>query len=96
MFEDFVPFFLAMSSSSGIFPRRLGAPQMRPVRLVVRTPPFHGGNTGSSPVRVAISPQLSHPRVGVNCFWPWPKPWPFLSHFLKMDGTDLTEFSNRD
>ena len=26
---------------------------MRPVRLVVRTPPFHGGNTGSSPVRVA-------------------------------------------
>jgi hypothetical protein len=32
----------------------------------------------------------------VNCFWPWPKPWPFLSHFLKMDGTDLTEFSNRD
>ena len=67
MFEDFVPFFLAMSSSSGIFPRRLGAPQMRPVRLVVRTPPFHGGNTGSSPVRVAISPQLSHPRVGVNC-----------------------------
>jgi hypothetical protein len=22
----------------------------------------------------------------VNCFWPWPKPWPFLSHFLKKDG----------
>ena len=25
----------------------------RPVRLAVRTPPFHGGNTGSIPVRVA-------------------------------------------
>ncbi len=25
----------------------------RPYRLAVRTPPFHGGGTGSSPVRVA-------------------------------------------
>ena len=27
----------------------------RPLRLAVRTPPFHGGNTGSIPVGVAIS-----------------------------------------
>ena len=26
----------------------------RPYRLAVRTPPFHGGGTGSIPVRVAI------------------------------------------
>ena len=26
----------------------------RPVRLGVRTPPFHGGNTGSNPVPVTI------------------------------------------
>ena len=28
----------------------------RPYRLAVRTPPFHGGSTGSIPVRVAIQP----------------------------------------
>ena len=27
---------------------------LRPLRLAVRTPPFHGGNTGSIPVGVAI------------------------------------------
>ena len=27
---------------------------MRPVRLMVRTPPFHGGNRGSNPLRDAI------------------------------------------
>ena len=27
----------------------------RPYRLAVRTPPFHGGSTGSIPVRVAIT-----------------------------------------
>ncbi len=26
----------------------------RPVGQVVKTPPFHGGNTGSNPVRVTI------------------------------------------
>ena len=50
------------------FPAALSAPLMRPVRLVVRTPPFHGGNTGSSPVRVAISPQFLLLRVEVKCF----------------------------
>jgi hypothetical protein len=29
------------------------APGLRPYRLAVRTPPFHGGGTGSIPVRVA-------------------------------------------
>ena len=27
---------------------------MRPLGQAVKTPPFHGGNTGSSPVEVAI------------------------------------------
>ena len=31
--------------------------QLWPVRLGVRTPPFHGGNTGSNPVPVTISSQ---------------------------------------
>jgi hypothetical protein len=29
---------------------------LRPYRLAVRTPPFHGGGTGSIPVRVAKPP----------------------------------------
>ncbi len=29
-------------------------PYLRPVGQAVKTPPFHGGNTGSSPVRVTI------------------------------------------
>ena len=28
--------------------------KMRPLGQAVKTPPFHGGNTGSSPVEVAI------------------------------------------
>jgi hypothetical protein len=35
----------------------------RPYRLAVRTPPFHGGGTGSIPVRVAILFSLTKPRV---------------------------------
>ncbi len=34
---------------------------VRPVRLVVRTLPFHGGNTGSNPVRVAIFFSVNKP-----------------------------------
>ena len=30
----------------------LAASHLRPVGQVVKTPPFHGGNMGSSPVRV--------------------------------------------
>ena len=37
----------------------------RPYRLAVRTPPFHGGGTGSIPVRVAIPPIV---LCGVNNF----------------------------
>jgi hypothetical protein len=33
--------------------------EMWPLRLVVRTPPFHGGDTGSSPVGVTIFPDFS-------------------------------------
>ena len=39
--------------------RRVAAfilPPSRPYRLAVRTPPFHGGSTGSIPVRVATYP----------------------------------------
>jgi hypothetical protein len=39
----------------------------RPYRLAVRTPPFHGGGTGSIPVRVAIFST----SFGVN--WQSPK-----------------------
>ena len=35
----------------------------RPVRLMVRTPPFHGGNRGSNPLRVAKIP-VSLARLG--------------------------------
>ena len=51
----FVKKTLPQVSNYGFFrPRRKTSPHKRPVRLAVRTPPFHGGNTGSSPVRVAI------------------------------------------
>jgi hypothetical protein len=33
---------------------RLEAPLIWPVGQVVKTPPFHGGNRGSSPLRVTI------------------------------------------
>jgi hypothetical protein len=33
---------------------RLGALHLRPVGQVVKTPPFHGGNRGSSPLRVIV------------------------------------------
>lgn len=33
-------------------------PLKRPVRLRARTPPFHGGDTGSNPVRATITKRL--------------------------------------
>src|SRR5690606_37972302 len=35
------------------------SPLVRPYRPAVRTPPFHGGNRGSNPRRVAIFPSPS-------------------------------------
>ena len=35
--------------------------QQWPVGQAVKTPPFHGGNTGSSPVRVTIYGGLAQP-----------------------------------
>ena len=50
-----------------------------PLRLVVRTPPFHGGNTGSSPVGVATFQSSLHPLFpGINAF-------PCLGRFLSFD-----------
>ena len=39
----------------------------RPVGQVVKTPPFHGGNMGSSPVRVTKAKLLSRQRQEL-CF----------------------------
>ena len=38
----------------------------RPVGQVVKTPPFHGGNMGSSPVRVTKKERI---RSGFSLFW---------------------------
>ncbi len=42
------------------------APSLRPVGQVVKTPPFHGGNMGSSPVRVTKKERV---RTGLSLFW---------------------------
>ena len=39
-------------------PTYLCRPLKRPVRLRARTPPFHGGDTGSNPVRATVTPSV--------------------------------------
>ena len=50
-------FFRDIIPEVPIFPR-----PRRPYRLAVRTPPFHGGNSGSSPDRVAMA-SVKAPRT---------------------------------
>ena len=44
--------------SQGFKSLTLRQPSKWPVGQVVKTPPFHGGNTGSNPVRVILSMKL--------------------------------------
>lgn len=64
------PFFLCIGNFVAISARAQRTTRKRPVRLVVRTPPFHGGNRGSNPLRVAtLHPSLAC-GIGVKCFLP--------------------------
>ena len=63
----------------------------RPYRLAVRTPPFHGGGTGSIPVRVAIiSPIIIRIRILNSHFGRGsPAPCHFFNFFERICAVDL-------
>ena len=52
---------LQETPAPSIFPTHF----QRPYRPAVRTPPFHGGDTGSNPVRVAIS-RIARNRLSIR------------------------------
>ncbi len=60
----------AAAGGPGGFPVSKASRVLRPVGQVVKTPPFHGGNMGSSPVRVTSSEiplTAPFPPCGENC-----------------------------
>ena len=61
--------YLPAVRGCGLFPARTADRDQRPVRLSVRTPDFHSGKKGSTPLRVAIRVQRIKPppRRGLFC-----------------------------